>query len=563
MSPLRPFVLAAAFACAGIPVLAQGVAGPYLAGRVAETDRNFAEAASRYSEAMMVDKSNPQIMQGLVGANIALGEIDMVAPLAQDMVDQGIGSQLAHMALIAKAAHDSDWATVQTMIDEGRGIGPLVDGLSRAWALVGKGDMAGALTEFDAVAKQDGLNSFGLYHKALALALVGDLEGSQAIFAGDTTGRLQITRRGAMANIEVLSQLDRNAEAIAMIDATFGPELDPALRQMKAQMQEGVRLPFTHVRNATDGLAEVFFAVASALEGEAAPDYTLLYSRIAQYLRPDHVDATLLSADLLDVMGRYDLAEETYRQVPETDPAFHAAELGRADALRSAGKTDAAIEVLQALSKSHADLPIVHLTLGDFYRAEQKYAEAVKAYDQAISLYTNPDDARWFAFYTRGIAYERLGQWDKAEVDFRHALELSPGQPQVLNYLGYSLVEMDENLDEALGMIEQAVATSPDSGHIVDSLGWALFRLGRYEEAAVQLERAAELMPVDPIVNDHLGDGYWAVGRKTEARFQWHRALSFGPEEEDATRIRRKLEVGLDQVLADEGADPIKVADGK
>lgn len=538
--------------------MAQGVSGAYLAGRVAETDRNFSEAANRFAEALVMDKENPQIMQGLVGANIALGEVDLIAPIAQDMADLGVGSQLAHMALIAHAAKTDDWATVVTMVDEDRGVGPLVDGLSRAWALVGKGEMGTALEAFDQVSTEEGLNSFGLYHKALALALVGDFEGSQEIFAG----RLQITRRGAMANIEVLSQLDRNDEAIEMIDTTFGPELDPALRTMKEQMADGERLPFTHVRNATDGLAEVYFAVASALEGEAGPDYTLLYSRIAEYLRPDHVDATLLSADLLDVMGRYDLAEATYREVPETDPSYHAAELGRADALRSAGKDDAAIEVLQSLSKTHGELPVVHLTLGDFYRADERYAEAVKAYDKAISLYEDPQDARWFAYYTRGIAYERLGEWDNAEADFRKALELSPGQPQVLNYLGYSLVEMDTKLDEALGMIEQAVATSPNSGHIVDSLGWVLFQLGRYEEAAAQLERAAELMPVDPIVNDHLGDGYWAVGRKIEARFQWHRALSFDPEEEDAARIRRKLEVGLDQVLADEGADPIKVANG-
>ncbi|MEY8883006.1 tetratricopeptide repeat protein [Donghicola sp. XS_ASV15] len=562
MSPLRPFVLAAAFACAGLPALAQGVSGAYLAGRVAETDRNFSEAANRFAEALVMDKENPQIMQGLVGANIALGELDIVAPVAQDMVDLGVGSQLAHMALLAHAAKTGDWDTIITMIDEERGVGPLVDGLSRAWALVGKGEMSAALEAFDAVAQEDGLNSFGMYHKALALALVGDLEGANAIFSGETSGRMQITRRGAMASIEVLSQLDRNDDAIQLIDSTFGPELDPALRQMKEQMAAGERLPFTHVRNATDGMAEVYFAVASALEGEAGPDYTLLYARVAQYLRPEHVDATLLSADLLDVMGRYDLAEATYRLLPKDDPAFHAAELGRADALRSDGKGDAAIEVLQSLAKTHSDLPIVHLTLGDFYRAEEQYKEAVAAYDKAISLYENPEDARWFAYYTRGIAYERLGEWDSAESDFRKALELSPGQPQVLNYLGYSLVEKDIKLDEALGMIEQAVATSPNSGHIVDSLGWVLFRLGRYEEAAAQLERAAELMPVDPIVNDHLGDGYWAVGRKIEARFQWHRALSFDPEEADAERIRRKLEVGLDQVLADEGAAPIEVANG-
>jgi tetratricopeptide (TPR) repeat protein len=94
----------------------------------------------------------------------------------------------------------------------------------------------------------------------------------------------------------------------------------------------------------------------------------------------------------------------------------------------------------------------------------------------------------------------------------------------------------------------------------VDSLGWGLYRLGRYEEAVEHMERAAELLPVDPIVNDHLGDVYWAVGREVEARFQWQRALSFDPEPEEAERIRRKLEVGLDQVLAEEGAPPLEMA---
>ncbi|MEM6558130.1 MAG: tetratricopeptide repeat protein, partial [Pseudomonadota bacterium] len=156
--------------------------------------------------------------------------------------------------------------------------------------------------------------------------------------------------------------------------------------------------------------------------------------------------------------------------------------------------------------------------------------------------------------------------WESAEADFRAALELNPEHPQVLNYLGYSLVEKQIKLDEALSMIERAVERQPDSGYIVDSLGWVLYRLGRYEEAIGHMERAAELMPVDPVVNDHLGDVLWAVGRTTEARFQWRRALSFINDDTqlqdiDPDRIRRKLEVGLDVVLVEEGAPPLKVAD--
>ena len=144
--------------------------------------------------------------------------------------------------------------------------------------------------------------------------------------------------------------------------------------------------------------------------------------------------------------------------------------------------------------------------------------------------------------------------------DFRAALDLNPDQPQVLNYLGYSLVERGEKLEEALGMIETAVAAQPENGAIVDSLGWVLFQLGRYDEAVEPMERAASLEAVDPIINDHLGDVYWVVGRQTEAVFQWNRALSFDPDEALATRIRAKLERGLDAVLAEEGQQPVRVA---
>jgi len=278
---------------------------------------------------------------------------------------------------------------------------------------------------------------------------------------------------------------------------------------------------------------------------------------VAQHLRPDSVDAILLSAALLESLERYELATKAYDKIPADDPAYNAAELGRADAMRESGDVDGAIEVLQSLAQSSPEDPQVHLTLGDTLRREERYDDASKAYDAAIALYSEPTRAQWLAFFSRAITHEREKRWELAEADFRKALELNPGQPQVLNYLGYSFVEMGINLDEALDMIEQAVASEPNSGYIVDSLGWVQFQLGRYDEAVLNLERSTELLAIDPIINDHLGDAYWAVGRRIEAEFQWNRALSFEPEEKDAARIRRKLEVGLDVVREEEGAEPL------
>ena len=203
--------------------------------------------------------------------------------------------------------------------------------------------------------------------------------------------------------------------------------------------------------------------------------------------------------------------------------------------------------------------------MGDMMRGLQRFEDAIPAYDRAIEL-TDEDNAQWFVHYARGISYERSDNWERAEADFRRALELRPNQPLVLNYLGYSLVEKKIKLDEALDLIERAVAAEPNSGYIVDSLGWVLYRLGRYEEAVVHMERAAELMPIDPVVNDHLGDVLWLVGRYNEAEFQWRRALSLVDEENpspdiDPDRIRRKLDVGLYVVLEDENADSLEVVD--
>jgi tetratricopeptide (TPR) repeat protein len=546
-------------------VFANSLAGDYLAGRQASFDGDIQAAASYYGQAVMFDPENPVILERAALAEISLGDVERAAALANKMVNDGHRSQVAHMAIVAQLSAAEDYDALMAQVNDDRGVGPLVDGLLLAWSKLGTGDMSAALVQFDDLAKQQGLRNFAMYHKALALASVGDFESSATILENAGTGGMQLTRRGVMAHVEVLSQLDRDEDALTLIETAFGSDLDPGLSLLREALEAGDTLPFTHIKGARDGLAEVFYTLAAALANEANDEFTLLYTRVAEYLRPDHIDAILLTASLLDDMGQSELAVKAYAQVPEDHPAYHAAELGRAAALRDSDKTDAAVEVLQRLAKTHGDQPIVHSTLGDTMRQLERYEEANEAYTQALGLFEVETQGQWFLHYARAICHERLGEWEAAEADFRAALELNPEQPQVLNYLGYSLVEKQIKLDEALDMIQRAAAARPDSGYIIDSLGWILYRLGRYEEAVGQMERAAELMPVDPIVNDHLGDVYWAVGRKTEARFQWRRALSFvvygsTAEELDADRIRAKLDVGLDQVLAEEGAPPLQVA---
>jgi Flp pilus assembly protein TadD len=178
---------------------------------------------------------------------------------------------------------------------------------------------------------------------------------------------------------------------------------------------------------------------------------------------------------------------------------------------------------------------------GDILRGQRKFEDAVAAYDKAISRVAHPVKANWPLFYERGIALERSQNWPRAEADFKHALELSPDEPYVLNYLGYSWTEQNKNLPRARQMIERAVEQRPNDGAVIDSLGWVVLRQGNVTEAVRLLQRASELQPADATVNFHLGDAYWAAGRKLEAQFQWRRSLNLSPEPDDVPRLEAKL----------------------
>lgn len=540
---------------------AESAPGAYLAALVAAAESDYAASVEWSTKALSDDPKNTALLETLVLANIGTGDMEKAADYARQVGALGSKSQTATIVLIADAAKKEDFAAILELGTSGNSAGKLLDGLAKAWAKLGLGQMSEATADFDAIAKTKGLEAFGLYHKALALAVAGDFEGAEAILSGEAAGSIVLNRRGAIAQIEILSQLERNKDAIAFIDRSFVPGRDLLIDDLRRRLEAGEPLPFTITRNATDGIAEVFFIMATAVNGDAVPAYTMQHSRAAAYLRPDNTEAILMTANLLEQQSQFDLAVAAYATIAPTDPAFYIAEIGRSGATEAAGRDDDALKILETLAQSHGDQIAVQTALGDAMRRASRFAEAKTAYDAAIAMLpTPPTPESWALFYSRGVSLERTGDFAAADVDLRQALALNPEEAQVLNYLGYSLVDRGEKLEEALGMIERAVAARPDSGAILDSLAWAYFRLGRYADALKPMEQASLMEPVDPVVTDHLGDVYWAVGRTREAQYQWRRALSYEPEEKDAERIRKKIELGLDAVREAEGAKPITPA---
>jgi tetratricopeptide (TPR) repeat protein len=552
----RAAVLGLAFLSVAPAAGAASLAGPYLAAMQADFRNDYVTASRYYGRALAADPNNVGLIQSAVVTNVAAGQIDAALSLANRLDAAMPGNQIAALVRIADAFANEDFERAETLASAvpANELNTLLAGLVSGWVAVGNDAFPLALERFDALRGNEALEAYGKYHKALALAYAGDFVAAEAILAGSDGEPLHPDRSALIAHAEILAQIDRESEAIALLEQTIaGGFPEATLVDLLARLRSGDEVPFSTITRAADGAAAAYLTLALALNTENSDRFGLVYARLAAHVRPELPEGPLLAAEILGRHEQFQLATDALASVPSGSPWYVTSEMRRAATQRAAGDPEAGIETLRALAAAHVGSIEVHSALGDALRVAERFAEAAEAYSDAIALIDTPRPMHWVLYYTRAIAYERSKQWDLAEADFRKALEFEPDQPLVLNYLGYSLVEQRRNLDEALDMIERAVAGQPDDGYITDSLGWVLYRLGRYDEALPHMLRAVELTPADPVINDHLGDVLWMVGRKREAEFQWRRALSLGPADDlDMDRIRRKLEVGLDKVLAEE-----------
>jgi tetratricopeptide (TPR) repeat protein len=342
-----------------------------------------------------------------------------------------------------------------------------------------------------------------------------------------------------------LSRQGNNADALNVF-ARFDEALPrhPLIVEATNELKAGKKLPLM-VDTPQAGAAEVLSGLGAALGRAGGEDLGLIYLQLSLYLAPSHPLALLSLGDLYEAMKKPALANKIYERVPPTSPFHRNAQIQLALNLDTLDGTDEAKASLEKLIAANpTDLEAI-MALGNVLRGRKQFAECADVYSKGIDIIRKPEKSNWVIHYFRGICFERAKQWPKAEADLKMSLDLFPDQPHVLNYLGYSWIDQGINVDEGMRMIKRAVEQRADDGYIVDSLGWAYYRLGNMEEAVKHLERAIELKPDDPTINDHLGDAYWRVGRLLEARFQWSHARDLKPEPEDLEKIEAKLKSGL------------------
>jgi tetratricopeptide (TPR) repeat protein len=527
---------------------AHSLLGSYLAANLAKGANDNNSAAAFYRSALTLDPSNAVLLEQAFQTEATEGHWDRAVPLARELVAKSGENRMAFLLLGLNSFKNGNYSKADEEFRKASDgpIGELTSALARAWAAAASGNPQRAMKLLEMPKQAEWAQFYLNYHKALIADVLGRPQDALAAYE-HSMRQDATTLRIALAYARHAAKNGNVKLAQEILDGqTERSQGEPhvLVRELREKIGPDKKTDLL-ISTAAEGMAEVFYGLGEALTSEGGLSMGVLYLQLALYAQPDHAFALAALASAYESGQRYQAALDAYDRIPSGSALQPAIDIRKAFDLNSLDKVDEAKVILDGLAKADAnDLKPLD-ALGNILRARKRYAEAVDVYSAALKLIPKPDKRHWSIFYSRGTCYERLKNWPAAEADLQKALELYPDQPLALNYLGYSWVDQNRNLKQGMGLIEKAVALKPDDGYIVDSLGWAHYKLGNYAEAVRFLERAVELKPQDPVLNDHLGDALWRVGREREAKFQWDQALTLDPEPEELERIKKKLSEGM------------------
>ena len=523
------------------------VFGQYLAGRFARSVGDTTSASRYYESVLQRDPDNSDILTRAFLLMLADGRVESATTLAHKIADVSQRSSLASQVLAVELIAKGDYASAAGILRKASRsrMNALIVPLMEAWTLVGSSQGEESFKTLEFLRKKKGYALFRSYHVALISDFLGQAEKAEAAYRETIDAQEGGSLRVVEAFGLFLERAGRHQDAVNLYRDFLNREPTNILILTALARAESKEPVSPLITEAKQGVAEAFYGIAGGLLQENARDSALIYAQLAVALNADMPVALTLIGSIMESDQRFEAANELYQRIESESPYGWNARLRMAANLEEMDKLKAAVTLLRKLEKERPDRIDPLVELGDIYRARGKYKASASAYNRAIARVGELQEQHWTLLYSRAIAYERSDEWGKAEPDFLKALDLMPEQPLVLNYLGYSWIDRGENLERARRMVERAVELRPTDGYIVDSLGWALYRLEEFDGAVKQLERAVSLRPEDPIINDHLGDALWRVGRELEANFQWRRALVLKPEADGMPQIQEKLKSGL------------------
>ena len=522
----------------------------YLSGRFAAAQGDTKNGVDFLRESFKRDPANKGVAKNLYHMLILAGKVEEAIPVARKLEGVKVvedASEFSPEMLVALGEVKDgrfDEADRHLSLIPKVGFNSLLVPQMRAWVKLANHQIKAPL-DAKSISPESKVLLPQVYLNA---ALINDLAGFPLDAQKQYETAVKDTRIEPFRAVEALANFyarrgmaDKRDQLIKTYQADHGDSyLSDALLGSVSEGKDAKPL----VQDAKQGFAEVIFNTAGIFHGIRSPVDEIANLHLALFLRQDFPSAQFLLANAYELDQQFQKAFDTYKAITPDSPYYLRGRIRSAYDLIELGQKEKAIADLDAVSREFPKETDALLAKGDVLRADKRYAEAVTAYGEVLGRVPSPQKRNWIIYFSRGATYQLMGNWEKAEADMKKALALSPKEPEVLNYLGYSWLTMNKNLPEARKMVQAAFEARPEDPQIIDSMGYAFYLEGKFARAQQYFDQALERLPSDPTVNEHLGDAYWQQGRKTEARYQWEKALENKPDGEAEKNIRKKIKDG-------------------
>lgn len=538
------------------------VYGAYLAGRVAHLRQDFDNAAEYYKIVAEKDKDNEVVNRSAYVILASLGKIDEAYDYALKEINDGKSDTLAPLVVAIKQFADGDYEksrqTVNTLHDKIYQI--LINPLFTAWTYAGEKNETKAMEELDKIHLEPSIAGLKLMHQAMIYDFLGNTAKAEEKYVTLVRNYPQDVTYRYLEIITDFYVRSGNKEMAHRISNKYNDNstLVLLLKNIDSKIDSSDPNKTAVIDTPQKGLAEALFNVGTMFRlSNGGTEFAQIYIAASSYLNPQYDISKIALANVLEELGLIKEANKYYEQIPEESGSYFIAQIKRIENLNNLQEYDKAEQSLRHLLTIYPNNTQLLNDLGDIMANQNKHDEAIKIYLKAIENIKDVKSDSWPIFYALAVSYHRSDQKDLAERYMLKALELSNRNANVLNYLGYMWLDEGRNVDQAIQMIVEAYNQYPYEGHIIDSLGWAYYRIGNYEKAIEYLEQAADMNSGNAVINDHLGDAYWFIGRKNEAVFQWKHALVL---KEDADSLDKKaVEAKIDEGILQN--DILKVTD--
>lgn len=522
-----------------------GVSGSYLSSQFSRSNGDIESATKSLESVYNQNKDSIDVANQLMGLYLLGGHVEKAMEIASAVYKSHDKDPISSLMLSLRSIKNNDSASASNILDklsdeEG---GQLWLPLISAWLDVEQHKLVKPLMMEELSAEVGRAAPIVNYH----LALINSQAGFTKAAIENFKHSIEDPTRPPQRVMEML---------IKFYEKNNSPEaLKPLVTAYRNSHPDLVKSKIPLINNMKDGAAEILLTMGSIMLAADVTQDATLYLQLALYLKPDMELAIVALAQSYTELQQFGIANELLSKIPESSILFNSAQLYSAVNLGHLNKSDEAIAKLDGLIKESPNNIEAYMAKGDLLRMQSRFADAVLVYETALRAIKEKGAQHWPIYFAIGTSLDKQGNWPDAEKNLRRSLELSPNQPDVLNYLGYSFLMRGENFTEAKNLIEKAIKKRPTDPQIMDSMGWALYLAGDYKEAVIYLERAVSFLPADFTVHEHLGDVYWRLGRKTEARFEWDRSLTYAKDSSVTEEIEKKLKNGLPDKSSSDALD--------